>query len=83
VEARERQELGLAVPAVQVEHHLLARLPATRGPVGDDPRRLAGGARRPVVLVGVDISVVVNSDGQSVAAGSSNCCALHMDATTL
>lgn len=70
VEAREREELGLAVAAVEVqrgEHHLLARLllPAPRGgPLlrDDDPRRrvrrgLAAGARS---SLGAD--VVVHGD---------------------
>ena len=45
VEAGERDELGLAVAAVEVErgeNHLLARLAAPRGPLGDDPGRRGG-----------------------------------------
>ena len=43
VQAREREELGVAVAvaAVEVEHHLLA----PRGPLRDDPGRCGGGRR--------------------------------------
>jgi hypothetical protein len=68
VEARERDELGLAVAAVEVErgeNHLLARLAAPRGPLGDDPGRRGGRGLGAGAGPGLGADVVVHGEGEA------------------